>query len=379
MNPQNVSFAELEHWLARTPIVAEVHPLLPLCLDAETQIITDARHLIHRLDDRRDTVEGQVLIVDQNPDARSRFPMFRSAAHPPVDAINRNISSHLDYVRSHLVTSRTVAQYVAADVERRCPNTVVLFLVDGLSYGDVLGWKCASLQPCFVDGPSVTYRFVEDEGRSVNPEVGFAGVVNRPSIFSRLHELGYTHARGYTYWTPGSNEIADYMFDGIPYRRVANFDSVLRSIEGEVFPPGSYLQIVREGLDGLAHGKRELSRLEIESATDAIGQDIDRLLSALGKGDGTASLYLTADHGVLWKTEHPWELMDQVKGDHPRYAENRPPESVLDRAVRIVSAEKPYYLWRYPYLGAHIPANDSGVHGGLSYQESIVPLAIFRE
>ena len=35
---------------------------------------------------------------------------------------------------------------------------------------------------------------------------------------------------------------------GIPYRRVANFDSILRSIEGEAFPPGSFLQIVREGL-----------------------------------------------------------------------------------------------------------------------------------
>ena len=32
-----------------------------------------------------------------------------------------------------------------------------------------------------------------------------------------------------------------------------------------------------------------------------------------------------------------------------------------------------YYLYHYPYLGSRIRANDSGVHGGLSYWESIVP------
>lgn len=379
MNPENVSFVELEHWLVRTPIIAEVHPLLPLCLSAETQIITDARELIQRLDDRSDSVRGQLLIADRSPDVRSRFPTFRSIEHPPIDAINRNVANHLQYARSHLVNSRTVAQNIKADVARHSADIVVLFLVDGLCYGDVLGWKCASLQPCFVDGPSMTYRFVEDEDRLLNSEVGFASVINRPSIFSRLYEMGYTYARGFTYWTPGSNEIADYMFDGIPYRRVANFDSILRSIEGEAFPPGSFLQIVREGLDGLAHGKRELSRLEIESAIDAIRQDIDRLLSALGKRDRTVSLYLTADHGVLWKTEHSWELIDQVKGNHPRFSEHRPPDTILDKAVRIVCAEKPYYLWRYPCLGVKIPINDSGVHGGLSFQESFVPFAIFRE
>ena len=47
------------------------------------------------------------------------------------------------------------------------------------------------------------------------------------------------------------------------------------------------------------------------------------------------------------------------------------PES--DRASPITAADRTYYLYHSPYIGRRVRSNDSGIHGGLSYHESIVP------
>lgn len=370
------SFEQLEQTLTRTPVVAHVHPLLPLCLNAQTLIITDEIDLLRDLDDRKSRLKDNILILsDQANQLAHRFPAFYADEHPPVEAINRHMAAHLDYLRRFLLTTHDIAQAVEQDARDKHPDIVVLFLVDGLSYGDVLGWRCDSLQPCFVDGPSVTYHFID--GNTLNPKVGFASIVNRPSLARRLYAQGYTHPRGYTYWQPDTNVIADYMFDGIPTLRVANFESILRSIESSPVTASSYVQIVREGLDGLAHHKRELSRLEIEGAIQSIYDDVQRLLDALTRAGHRVCLYLTADHGILWKTEHSWETIPRIKDSHTRFTSTRPMDEVLERAVRVENSV-PYYLFRYPYLGKAILINDSGTHGGLSYQESITPFAIFR-
>ena len=247
MQPSELSFAELEQWLVRTPVLAKVHPLVPLCFSAETQIVTNATGLLRQLDERQTHLEGSLLVLDHHPILCERFPSFQSLAHPPIDAINRNMPNHLEYARTHLLTTHKVAEYIVDNVVDKQPEAVVLFLVDGLGYGDIQSWPYSTLQPCFVDGPSVTYRFREGEAKSLVGEVGFTSIINRPSIYDRLYSLGYQYARGYTYWSPGGNEIADYMFLGIPYQRVANFEGILRSLESESVRPGMYVQIVRQG------------------------------------------------------------------------------------------------------------------------------------
>jgi hypothetical protein len=171
--------------------------------------------------------------------------------------------------------------------------------------------------------------------------------------------------------------ISDYLFKQIPTHRVANFEAILAELRLYTFKQPTYIQIMREGLDGLAHSKREVSRAEIDGAILAIRQDIERLMHVLGKQKRKVCLYLVADHGILWKTEHDWKLLD-IAGSKPRYSASRPNEDASAYTVRYERSGQVYYSFIYPYLGSRIKADDSGVHGGLSYQESIVPFAKFE-
>jgi hypothetical protein len=378
MRPLTLSFEEFEYQLSRVPLVASFHPLTPVALAQSVQVLSEAEHLIAQLDDRHAHPQGAMLITDQFTPLRERVPWVQLLDHPPVEAINLNMASHLEYMRSHLLTNHQVADLIRKDVEKTSPNIVVLFLVDGLSYGDTVGWPCPDITPCFVDGPSVTFRLMNGSSKVVNPEVGFPALIGRPSIRSQLQTLGYRHARGYTYWSPGSNVISDYLFEGIPYQRIANFESILSLVSTEPWPDGSYLQIVREGLDGLAHSKRELQRVEIEGALQAIWRDIERLLDLLLNRQSKVALYVVADHGILWKTEHSWRKLNRIQEGRSRYSTAAPHEDVQGYFVRMDNGQEPYFLCKYPYLVSNIPADDSGVHGGLSYQESFVPFIRLR-
>jgi len=369
-----VSFNELAQWLDRTPVIGDVHPLVPFCLKSGTKLITDSQGLLNSLDNPYPCNIEPLLITDRNSALLPRFPQLSSLEHPPVEAINENMAHNLEYARKHLLTTHKIAAYIENDVAYHHPDVVVLFLIDGLGYGNTLHWEC-DLQPCFVDGPSVTYQLDKE---AVVPTVGFASIINRPSIYHRLYQLGYHNARGYTYWNRNSNTIADFMFEGIPFRQVVNFDRGLDLLEEEQTLHATYIQIVREGLDGLAHGKRELSLAEVDAATKAIFQDIQKLIILLLKRKLRATVYVTADHGILWKNEHVLHPNPQSAGHKPRYSLKLPEGRLAEYTVKMENSGIPYYLFCYPYLGAAIRSNDSGIHGGLSYQESIVPFAKFK-
>jgi hypothetical protein len=152
---------------------------------------------------------------------------------------------------------------------------------------------------------------------------------------------------------------------------------ILAELRSLTFKQPTYIQIMREGLDGLAHSKREVSPAEIESTVVTIRQDVERLIEVLSRQNQRVCLYLIADHGILWKTEHNWQFLEMM-GSKPRYSTHRPDKDSDDRVVRFERSGQVYYSFIYPYLGSRIKADDSGVHGGLSYQESIVPFAKFE-
>jgi hypothetical protein len=123
-------------------------------------------------------------------------------------------------------------------------------------------------------------------------------------------------------------------------------------------------------LDGLAHHRREISTDEIEATVSAVYEDFRRLVQIVSRTGLRASIYLTADHGILWKKLHKLEKIPTGRGRHSRYMLH----AAADRHLTKVSVERQiFYLCHYPYLAAQIPANDSGVHGGISSWESIVP------
>jgi hypothetical protein len=370
------TYEELDQWLSRTPVVADLHPLVPLCLQRQIRLITDAKAFLNELDDCVPHRSEPALIMSPLPELLERFPRLQVIEHPPIEAINGNMQFHLDYARQHLLTTRGLASHIEQDVTLHPADVVVLLLIDGLNYGDTLRWG-GKVQPCFVDGPSVTYRFYDDDKRNLVESVGFASIINRPSIYNRLYNLGYHQARGYTYWNR-DNVLAEYMFAGVPQTRVTSFENVLQLLSEEVSSPRYYVQIVREGLDGLAHDKRELRPAEIETTIQTIFDDTMRVLELFRQKRLNTRLFLTADHGILWKSQHSFKLLTGLHDSKPRFTWHKPPELLANTAVRMDNGGIIYYLFSYPYLGRNISSNDSGVHGGFSYQESFVPFATFE-
>jgi hypothetical protein len=373
---REASVEDLDKWLLRVPVIATVHPLVPLSLAPGVTIISDVQKVLRDLDNPSIYAAKPILILSDQADLDARFPHFKVSTLPSAEKINQHIDRNLDYARTSLLTTRKIAEWVEDDVSQNNYDTIIVFLVDGLSYSDVFNWPC-ELQPCFVDGPSVTFRYREENQNEVVQSIGFPSIIGRPSIYSRLYNMGYRNARGYTYWNR-NNVVADYMFSGVPSERVTNFETVLDLLATEdLFH--SYIQIMREGLDGLAHSKRELRNQEIQASIRGILNDVERLIKLLREKGHRACIYLTADHGILWKTEHSFKLIKGISNHHPRYAINTSHSKDSDEfSVPFIQDGVSFNLHKYPYLGIPIKANDSGVHGGLSYQESIVPFAKFE-
>lgn len=371
----SITFDELEKRLERIPIVCDLHPLTPAALQPQVQICTQGKEFLRLVDDQHARIEGKVCILrDDCPQLEDRLPTYHVAGLPTADAFNQNMAHHLDYIRTNLLTSHQVSTYIAGKVAILRPDIVTLILIDGLSYQDTLDWQLGEVWPCFIDGPSVTYKFLTADETRLNPEIGFAALVGNPSLWSRLQKHGYQFAQGYTYWTPGSNKVADYLFSGVPYQRTTNFDEIVRRIDSAEISAGTYLQIAREGLDGLAHSKRELQRVEIDGAITAIRQDIERIAEVLRLKGRSFVVFAVADHGILWKSETDWRKLPSRGNTHSRYSLAPAVSIASDHFVEIKRGGDTYQLCRYPYLLGTIPADDSGVHGGLSFQESFVPL-----
>jgi hypothetical protein len=223
-------------------------------------------------------------------------------------------------------------------------------------------------EPCFIDGPTIT--FSRAPAGHINPEVGFPAVIGTPPLARRLIDIGLPHSRGFSYWERVQNDVSERLFQGVPLEKVNELADSFDKIK-KLDLNGLYIQMVREGLDGLAHSRREVSQPEIKATVNAIHQDFRYLIELLAEKKVHGAIYLIADHGLLWKNRHQWQVIENSGSSHPRYTTSQPGASEF--TVEFSTEQQKFYLWQYPYLGKQIRANDSGVHGGLSYWESVVP------
>jgi len=365
--------AVLARLLMRAPVMGPLHPLQALCLPPETEVLDDARAVAEELDDLTPHVVRPIWLTEIQPRLTNRFLRADASILPSLDAVSRALPGRLDYARHHWLTHRTVADRIVADAAQRRYRAVALLLVDGLGYADVADWP-EQAQPCLVDGPSITY-YQERESQRILPEVGFPGIVGTPRLARRLIDVGLPHSRGFSYWSREVNEVSAYLFEGMPLTRVVRFSEAIAELRGTNLEQ-VFVQVVREGLDGLAHGQREVTLTEVREAVQAIRADALALLDVLSEGPRPAALYLTADHGILWKAEHAFETLETDDHAHPRYSTNPPADEKL--ATRFEFDGRTFYVYHWPYVGAAIRRNDSGVHGGLSAQESIVPFVLWE-
>ena len=352
--------------LTIAPVMGRFHPLVTLCLPPGTDVRPKARSIAVEMDDRKAEAVRPVLITEPDQAYADRFITRSLTELPDVDRINAGLPLRLDAARS-LLTNKRVAGRIAEDALRRGYRAVFLLLIDGLGYEDTRHWPEAP-EPVFIDGPSITF-FRTDDGR-ILPDVGFPAIVGTPPLAQRLLRLGLSRARGYSYWERQSNDVAAVMFDGMPLERVGGMDEALGRLANESLD-GLYVQMVRIGTDGLAHGRREVSPREVASTVAAVREDMLQVVEMLRGSGVPGAVYLTSDHGILWKRQHALRESGAHRSGHPRYS--AAPLGDGAPVTRMVADEAEFLLYHYPFLGAAIRSNNSGVHGGLSCWESIVP------
>jgi hypothetical protein len=355
----------LQKALRIAPVMGHFHPLWALCLSNEVEVVNSARLVVEQMDAFERHPERPILITEYLPRYVDRFLVQHLADCPPAEVVNLALPQRVHAAR-HLLTHKKIAQRIVADTTANGYETVALMLVDGLSYDDVKHWPEQPLS-CFIDGPSITYTL--QANGTVQQDIGFPGIIGQPSLARQLASAGIPHSRGYSYWERERNEVSAFLFSGMPLTRVNGIGEALEILKKSKLR-GLYLQLVREGTDGLAHQRREVTAPEVQATVEAIYHDFRQLVRLLAESEVKGAVYLVADHGILWKHQHDFVRLSGETAAHVRYTWERPLD---EKYSTFITMTRPCYLYHYPYIGRNIRANDSGVHGGLSYWESIVP------
>jgi len=154
--------------------------------------------------------------------------------------------------------------------------------------------------------------------------------------------------------------------------KVNEFNEVLLALE-RLPPEQTYVQILTNGLDAICHHHR--GRPPVAAIARYLYEDVLLALAErLQKVGATALVYATADHGILWrpepKTGEALIVIRDERTDSRRYAKGAllTPDSKQFSCYGVN-----YTVLAYPYVFNPLTGLEWGVHGGISFQESVVP------
>ena len=353
---RNVDLNELQDILQHMPVMVEMHPLSLAFLPDDVRIFEDAWQMAAELDMPELQPTKPMLTTRIEPALRHRLPAVRCTHDPLTTELNRVLLKRYDFIKTTMLCQSQIADQIF-----RCADSeaVVLMLIDGLSYADVKRhapqWLNQTV-PVLVDGVSIT-------------EQGMMRIIGKPPLAQRLFDVGFRHLLGFTYWERAEELLTDRVFTGFgdQVRKVKSFDDVLAELDSDQLS-GAFVQIVRMGLDSAAHRQRE--KPNVAAMVADIFADFERLITLFKRKSVSARLHLTSDHGILWAHEHALQAYEFSEAEHPRYYEH------AKRGQHVLNVEfegKAFALLEYPYLRRELRANEWGVHGGLSFEESVVP------
>lgn len=336
--------------------MAEIHPLSVAFLSEEVVVFPDALELVAQLDSPEPQLAKPMLSTQIRTEFMHRLRAVRCLHDPFATELNRVLFRRFDFIKAHMLCQSLVADEI---VQRADGDAVVLMLVDGLSYADLKRYAPEWLKtavPVLVDGASVTNQ-------------GMARIIGEPPLAYRLFDTGFDRLLGFTYWERATEPLTDRIFIGFGDRvqRVKSFKEVLATLSDENIY-GAFIQIVRTGLDGVAHHQRDMPN--IAAAVNDILRDFDHLAQLFRRKGTSAWLHLISDHGILWAPEHDLQVYEFGDANHPRHYEH------AKRGEHILNVEfegREFALLAYPYLRRELRGNEWGVHGGLSFEESVVP------
>lgn len=336
--------------------MAQIHPLSLAYLPDEVEVFDDVRRMLARLDAPKPQPVRPMLATQVDPALQYRLPLVQCNHDPLTTELNQVLLKRYDLIKSKLVCQSQIADEI---VRRADTEVTVLMLVDGLSYADLKRHASEwleSVTPVLVDGVSVTVH-------------GMLRIIGKPPLAHRLHDIGFRRALGFTYWERDEEPLTNRLFTGFGDRvlKVKSFDEVMQVLEGQELQ-GAFVQIVHAGLDGTAHHGREAP--DVTNSVVRILSNFERLRSFLERRRLTAWVHLVSDHGILWAHDHELRVLESAAGDHVRYYEY---ERKGQHTLVVEFEGRSFALLEYPYVRRRIRSDEWGVHGGLSFEESIVP------
>jgi hypothetical protein len=144
----------------------------------------------------------------------------------------------------------------------------------------------------------------------------------------------------------------------------------LRQVIHSLHPERLFVQIVRTGLDSSAHHMRELPPLD--ALRHQLLTGVQALVKVLRQTKRRALLAVTSDHGILWAHEFAPQVIGQASGS-TRYAHWRDITRQQVKGLPFTVDGELYFALPYPLLRRAIRSDEAGLHGGVSFQESITP------
>ena len=142
-----------------------------------------------RIDSAGESDTDRILFVNPSPSDREEltqvfgFPRVALPPLPSIDAVNSALPSRFE--TSNLLKQSEVAAEITERLAGKLPQIAVLLIFDGLSFYDVAEWELpgATLEPCLVDGLSVT-------------ENAMRRLIGSPVLTHRLFSLDYAPTLG---------------------------------------------------------------------------------------------------------------------------------------------------------------------------------------
>ena len=348
-----MNLTEVDKLLDKMPVMAHLNPISLVFLDRPISLYTTAREMALALDAWAPTPPGRWLTFDADAHYLSRFSEVTCEHDPFTSELNHVLFDHYDWISQHMLTHDKVAERIVSQSDGL--DTIVLLLLDGLSYDDCRAWS--DVEPCLATLPTIT-------------RVCFPVIVNDPPIANRLFTKGFSRRIGFTYWERKDNALTDLLFQTIRniHETHAEFSEVVNYLKKVPDLRQTYIQIVRSALDDYADGIR--TSVPRETLINELWDDITSIANMLHERGLHATVYAVADHGLLWKNQgHPFEIVEHERGSL-RYGPTKPSKS---RGRWIPFDTDRRWVLDYPQLRRDFRKNEQGTHGGISFEECIVP------
>jgi hypothetical protein len=360
---------EVEAACREEPIVSELPPLAWVYLN-DVAIYPSIAAFERDFDDPLHQFDHDVIIdTAEPPGSYQSMTITDDLISPELNsAVDWDDRGEFDRLTESLLPQSGFKSHIvdsAGDVD-----VIAVVVVDGLSYETVRTadhpiLDSATIDPIVVDGVSET-------------ENGYRRVLfgsNKTSLYAELSMESYNAHHGFTYWEQGQETLSSDLHKAMNdanVHRIRSFEEIDGYLDASYFQSRTYLQITRMGLDQHAHNRKE--RPDRMGVTKTILDNIAWLSSWLEDRADSYRIHVTSDHGILWREhlpEDPPTVDTGSKTGSPRHVTG---SKLVSHGHQMTGPTGAMTALAYPYLTRELKHTEWGVHGGLSYYESFVPL-----